>query len=275
MVTSIPYQDYHDYPLSPEAEFEEHRHEAHRQANRGIYTLAATKAPELIMNDMFDPPQPVLLLYSSFFDTLAPLQIQEEELGTQIPITKYPSDDEEIFFDFSTVNTSLQPPGIIIQSSEQEQNQQMLREILESSMEDSSCIMSSSESHGDFNFNFFSSSLDNNGENHREKHTLCHCNAYLHRNEGCYTTMGIPSFKLNSFSDLTLAGTQMVSKESYHTATESLNQSISQSNNTDKNLQYINSTWLEGHCMAWQHESFFFLVRISNLCKYDKQKKNI
>jgi len=54
--------------------------------------------------------------------------------------------------------------------------------------------------------------------------------------------MGIPSFKLNSSSDLTLAGTQMVSKESYHTATESLNQSISQSNNTDKNLQYINST---------------------------------
>ena len=147
MVTSIPYQDYHDYPPSPEAEFEEHRHETHRQANRGVYTLAATQTPELIMNDMFDPPQPVLLPYSSFFDTLAPLQIQEEELGTQIPITEYPSDDEETFFDFSTVNTSLQPPGIIIQSSEQEQNRQMLREILESSMEDSSRIMSSSESH--------------------------------------------------------------------------------------------------------------------------------
>jgi len=103
-------------------------------------------------------------------------------------------------------------------------------------------MMSSSESHDDFNFNSFSSSLDNNRENHREKHTLCHCNAYPHHNEGCYTMMGIPSFKLNSSSDLTLAGTQMVSKESYHTATESLNQSISQSNNTDKNLQYINST---------------------------------
>ena len=111
----------------------------------------------------------------------------------------------------------------------------MLREILEPTMEDSSQIMSSSKSHDDFNFNSFSSSLNNDGENHREKHTLCHCNANPHHNKVCITTMNNPS-------DVVLAVAQMVSKESNRTATESLNRSISQSNNTNKNLQYINST---------------------------------
>jgi hypothetical protein len=95
------------------------------------------------MNNMFDPPRPVLLPYSSFFDTLAPLQIREEDLEIHLPITDYSSEDEEQlvdyssedekqFFDFTMVNTSLQPPGIIIQPSEQEQNRQQLRKILES-----------------------------------------------------------------------------------------------------------------------------------------------
>ena len=86
----------------------------------GAYTLTATQAPELIPNNTFELPQPMMFPYSSPYDTLAPLQIREEELGTQIPIIDYPSDDEKIFFDFSTVNTSLKPPGIIIQPSEQE-----------------------------------------------------------------------------------------------------------------------------------------------------------
>jgi hypothetical protein len=206
------------------------------------------------MNDMFDPPQPVLLPYPSFFDTLAPLQIREEEdLGIHLPSTDqssedeeqfidYSSEDEEQIFNFSTVNTSLQPPGIIIQPSEQEQNRQQLRKILESSMDEDSRIMSSSKSHDDFKFNSFSSSLDNDGENHREKHTLCHCNTNQHRNKVCITTAGIPSFNLNNPSDLAHVVPQMVSKETNRTATESINQSFYQPNNTDKNLQYINPT---------------------------------
>jgi hypothetical protein len=106
-------------PPPPEGEFEEHRHEydarrdeyearrhehdARRHANRGIYTLTATQAPELIMNDMFDPPQPVLLPYPSFFNTLAPLQIREEEdLGIHLPSTDQSSEDEEQFIDYSS-----------------------------------------------------------------------------------------------------------------------------------------------------------------------------
>ena len=205
------------------------------------------------MNDMFDPPQPVLLPYPSFFDTLAPLQIREEELGIHLPSTDhfseeeeqfidYSSEDEEQIFDFSMVNTSLQPSGIIIQPSEQEQNRQQLRKILESSMDEDSRIMSSSKSHDDFKFNSFSSSLDNDGKNHREKHTLCHCNPNQHRNEVCITTAGIPSFNLNNPSDLAHVVAQMVTKETNRTATESINRSFYQPNNTDKNLQYINPT---------------------------------
>ena len=202
------------------------------------------------MNDMFDPPRPVLLPYSSFFDTLAPLQIREENLGIHLPITDYSSEDEEQlvdyssedeeqFFDFTTVNTSLQPPGIIIQPSEQEQNRQQLRKILESAMEEDSRIMSSSKSHDNFNLNSFSS-LDNDEENHRERHTLCHCNTNPHRNKRCFTTTGIPLFNLNNPSDLAHIVAQMVSKETSRTATESINRSFHQPDNTNKNLQYIN-----------------------------------
>jgi hypothetical protein len=193
------------------------------------------------MNDMFDPPQPVLLPYSSFFDTLAPLQIREEDLGIHLPITDYSSEDEEQFFDFTTVNTSLQPPGIIIQPSEQEQNRQQLRKILESAMEEDSRIMSSSKSHDDFNLNSFSSSLDNDEENHREKRTLCHCNTNPHRNKRCFTTVGIPLFNLNNPSDLAHIVAQMVSKETSHTATESINRSFRQPDNTNKKIAVYKS----------------------------------
>ena len=69
----VPYEDYHNYPPPLEVEFEEHQHEYEaqrdeyearrhehdtcRHANRGVYTLTATQAPELIMNDIPDPPQ--------------------------------------------------------------------------------------------------------------------------------------------------------------------------------------------------------------------------
>ena len=114
LATPIPYPA-HYRQTQPQVEL--HRR---RQVNMGAYTLTATQAPELIPNNTFELPQPMMFPYSSPYDTLAPLQIREEELGTQIPIIDYPSDDEKIFFDFSTVNTSLKPPGIIIQPSEQE-----------------------------------------------------------------------------------------------------------------------------------------------------------
>jgi hypothetical protein len=109
-------------------------------------------------------------------------------------------------------------------------------------MDEDSHIMSSNKSHDDSKFNSFSSSLDNDGENHREKHILCHCNTNQHRNEVCITTAGIPSFNLNNPSDLAHVVVQMVSKETNRTATESINRSFYQPNNTDKNLQYINPT---------------------------------
>ena len=117
---------------------------------------------------------------------------------------------------------------------------QQLRKILESAMEEDSRIMSSSKSYDDFDLNSFSSSLDNDEENHREKHTLCHCNTNQYRNEVCITTAGIPSFNLNNPSDLAHIVAQMVSKETSRTATESINRSFRQPDNTNKKLQYIN-----------------------------------
>jgi len=54
--------------------------------------------------------------------------------------------------------------------------------------------------------------------------------------------MGTLSFNPDSSSDLVLAVAQMVSMESYHTATEPINPSTSQINNSNENLQYINPT---------------------------------
>ena len=211
------------------------------------YTLTTTHtshAQDLIPSYTFNQFSSFTLPNSSIYDIPLPLQDDLSSWETHNPVIENSYEDEEQFFDFSTVNKSLQPQGIIIQPAKQEQNQQRLRKILEDPMINDSHHMPINGPHDKSTSISYPLSLVQDRDNNTRDKEISNSHQ---ENTRHLTTTGIPSFNDNSTRDSAFTVAPMLFTESYHTATRPANPAFNQSGNITEKLQYKNPTILSNN----------------------------